>query len=125
MQEYRAAAAGDARRAVVIDFDNEIIEGVVAPESVAAATGIQPDRLVVMATQRVFTPGVFRQDGANRQKCTRPWVAVGAPPQPARPERAFWGPAIAFPLVGPDASAPQRDWYGLPAGHEPSPARIA
>ena len=49
MQEYRAAAAPDTRRAVVIDLDDEIIEMVVAPEPVAAAAAIQPDRLVVVA----------------------------------------------------------------------------
>ena len=36
MQEYRAAAAGDARRVVVIDLDNEIIEMIVAREPITA-----------------------------------------------------------------------------------------
>src|SRR5260370_11581323 len=58
MQEYRAAAAGDARGAVVIDLDNEIIEMVVARQSIAAATGFEPYRPVVMAALRSFAPGV-------------------------------------------------------------------
>ena len=39
MDEHRAAAAGDARARVVVDFDNEIIEMIVAPEPVA---GLDP-----------------------------------------------------------------------------------
>ena len=35
MQKYRAAEAGDARRSIVIDLDNEIIQVVVAGEPVA------------------------------------------------------------------------------------------
>src|ERR1035437_754825 len=125
MREYAAAAAGDAGRAVVIDLDDEIIEVVVALEPVAAVLAVQPHRLVVMAAQGIFAPGVFGPDDANRQKCTRPRVAVGAPPQSPWPERAFWRPAIAVALVGPDAAAPERDRHGLPAGGQPALARIA
>ena len=80
MQEYRAAAALDARGSVVIDLDNEIVEVIVAGESIAVATWLQPYRLVVVAACGVFTPGVFRLDGVNGQEGARPWVAVGAPP---------------------------------------------
>src|ERR1700736_483077 len=125
MQEYRAAAAGDARGTVVIDLDNKIIEVIVALEPIAAAIAIQPHRLVVMAAPGVFAPGVFRSDSANRQKCMRPRVAVGAPPQLPGPERAFWGPAIALALVGPDSAAPERDRYRSPARGQPAPAWIA
>src|SRR4030088_3095559 len=76
MQEYRAAAAGNARRTVVIDLDNKIIEVIVALEPIAAAIAIQPHWLVVMAAPGVFAPGVFGSDSANRQKCTRSRVAV-------------------------------------------------
>jgi len=65
MQEYRAAAAGDARGAVMIDLDNEIIEVVVARESIGAATGLEPYRLVVMAALRIFAPGVHGPNGAD------------------------------------------------------------
>src|SRR5258707_1158389 len=108
MQEHRAAAALDAGRAVVVDLDNEIVEVVVAPQPVAAAIAVQPHRSVVMSACGVFTPGVFRPYGADGQKCARPRMAVGAPPQLPRPERAFRGPSVALALVGPDAAAPQR-----------------
>src|ERR1700704_4477675 len=125
MQEYRAAATGDARRTVVIDLDNKIIEVIVALEPIAAAIAIQPHRLVVMAAPGGFAPSVFGADSANPQKSTRPRVAVGAPPQLPGPERAFWGPAVALALVGPDSAAPERDRDGLAAHGQPAPARIA
>ena len=98
MQEYRAAAAGDARRAVVVDLDNKIVEMVVTLEPVAAAIAIQPYRLVVVSARRVFAPGVLGPDGPNRQECPRPRMTVGAPPQLPWPKRASWGPAVAFAL---------------------------
>ena len=125
MQEYRAAAPLDARLGVVIDLDNEIIEMIVAPEPVAALLAIQPHRLVVIAAPGIFAPGVVRLDGANRQKSAGTWMAVGAPPQLPRPERAFRGPAIAFALIGPDAATPKCDGHYLAACHQPAPARIA
>ena len=125
MQEDGTAAAGDTRRAIVIDLDNKIVEMIVTLESVAAAIAIQPHRLIVVAAVGIFAPGVLRPDGANRQKCTRPRVAIGTPPQLPGPERAFWGSAIAFALVRPDAAAPEGDRDGLPAPGQPAPARVA
>jgi len=125
MQEYRAAAAGDARGAVVIDLDNEIIEVVVACQSIAAATGLEPYRLIVMAALRIFAPGVRGPNGADGQECAWPRVAVGTPPQLPGPKGALRGSAIAFALVGPDAAAPKGDRYGLPVGGKPAPAPVA
>jgi hypothetical protein len=125
MQEYRAAATGDARRGVVIDLDNEIVEVIVALEPIAAAIAIQPYRPVVVAAVRVLAPGILRPDGASRQEGLRPRMPVGAPPQSPRPEAAFRGPAVAFALVGDDSPASQCDRDGLPAGCKPAPAGIA
>ena len=125
MQEYRAAAAGNARRGVVIDLDDEIVEMVVAPEPIATVIAIQPYRPVVMAAVGVLAPGVLRPDGANGQEGMRPRVSVGAPPQSPRPEGAFWGSAIALTLVGDDSAAPKGDWDRLPASDKPAPAGIA
>jgi len=125
VQEYRAATPGDARRAVVIDLDDKIVEMIVAPEPVAALAAIPPHRLIVVAALRIFTPGVVGPDGANRQERTRPRMAVGAPPQLPGPEDASWSSAIAFALVGPDTAAPKGNREGLPACGQPAPARIA
>src|SRR6266403_5558352 len=98
MQEYRAATAGDTRRAVVIDLDDESVEMIIALEPVTATVAIPPHRLIVMAALRIFAPGVVGPDGANRQESARPRMAVGAPPQLPGPEGAPWGSAIAFTL---------------------------
>jgi len=125
MQKYRAATAGDARRPVVIDLDEKIVEMIVALEPVTALVAIPPHRLIVMAAPRIFAPGVFGPDGANRQESTRPRMAVRAPPQLAGPEGASRGSAIAFTLVGPDAAAPKGDGNDLPACGQPAAPRIA
>jgi hypothetical protein len=77
-----------------------------------------------MAALRIFAPGVFGPNGANRQESTRPRMAVGAPPQLPGPEGASWGSAIAFTLVSPDAAAPKGNRDGLPARGQPAPTRI-
>ena len=109
----------------MIDLDNEIVEVIVARESIAAAISVEPHWLVVVAAPWIFAPGVLLADGANWQKCPRPRVAVGTPPQLPGPKRAFGACAIALPLVRPDSAAPERDWYGSPVGRQPTPARIA
>ena len=60
MQEYRAAAACDARRAVVIDLDDKIIEVVVTPQPVAADGLVQPDRLMRVFSKDKKPEGGFR-----------------------------------------------------------------
>ena len=86
---------------VVIDLDNEIIEMVVAREPIAALRAIQPHRLVVMATGGIFAPGVFGPDRANREKCVRPRMAVGAPPQPAVAGTCLSGSRHRLPACWP------------------------
>ena len=76
MQEHGAATAGNARTKIVIDLDDEVVEVVLPCQPVAGLVIDQPDRLVVTAVVRIFAPGVFGPDGAKRQKCLWPWVAV-------------------------------------------------
>jgi hypothetical protein len=125
MQEYRAAAPGDARRAVVVDLDNKIVEMVVTLEPIAAAIAIQPYRVIVVSARRVFAPGVIGPNGPNRQECPRLRVTVSAPPQLPWPKRASWSPAVAFALIDPDAAATECDRHGLPVGGQPASAGIA
>src|SRR6266404_186266 len=125
MQEYRAAAALDARGIVVVDLDNEIVNMIVPPQSIAVTAALKPNRLVVMPAFRVFAPGIFRSDGTNRQECARPWVTIGAPPQLPWPERAPGGAAIAFALVGLDSAASKCDGHRLPASRQPALTWIA
>src|ERR1700744_5029927 len=80
MEEHRAASACDTRRDIVIDFDNEVVELIVARKSIATLIAAELYRLIVMAAGRVFAPGVVRLDGANRQESFGLRVTVGAPP---------------------------------------------
>ena len=79
MQEHGAATAGYPWAGVVIDFDDEIIEVVLARQPVAGLVANQADGLIVMAVPWVLAPGVLRADGADRKQRRRPWMAVGAP----------------------------------------------
>src|ERR1700733_4817822 len=124
MKEHRTAAAGNRGLRVVIDLDDEIVEMIVAPESVAAIIISECERPVVMAAQRVFTPGVLWADGANRQKRVRSRRTVGAPPQLPWPESPLWGPAVPLALVRDDSAPPQGDRDGIRAGREPAPTGV-
>src|ERR1700752_1432337 len=112
MQEYRAAAAGYPRACVVVDFDNEIIEMILPPEPVAGLTGRHLDRPVVAAVGGVLAPGVGARDASDRQHGGRPRMAVSAPPEPNRAERAARGAAVALPLVRQNAASPERNRPG-------------
>src|SRR5437588_9056182 len=65
MDEHRAAAPGHARPGVVINFDNKIIELIIAPEPVAGASGRDFDMPVVAPISRVLAPGVAGTDRAR------------------------------------------------------------
>src|SRR5258708_13901052 len=101
MQEYRAAAAGDARGSVVIDLDDEIVEVVVAPEPVAAAIAVEPNRLIIMAVPRVFPPGVLRPEVPNREMAGRCWGSLPWPPHAPRPDNSLPAPSPALALLRP------------------------
>ena len=62
----------------MIDLDNEIIEMVVALESIAAVIGAQPSRLVVVAAVGIFTPGILGPDRPAGQESAWSGMAVGA-----------------------------------------------
>ena len=80
MQEHGAAAPGDARRGIVVDLDDEVVEMILAPQPVAGLAARETNRLVVMAVGRVFAPGILGTNRANRQEGLGPDMTVGAPP---------------------------------------------
>src|SRR5262245_8919615 len=125
MQEYGAAAAGNAGARVVVDLDNEIVEVVLAPQAVARLAAFEPNRLVVMAVGRVFAPGILAADRAHRQKAFRADMAVGTPPQLPGMEGAAGGAAVALALVGPDAAPAERDRDGQISCRQPATAGVA
>src|SRR6201996_8321296 len=101
MQENGTAATGDARRGIVVNLDDVIVQMIVTGESVASLILREPQRPVIMPARGIFAPGVVGPDGANRQHCSRPRMPVGAPPEPLRVESAQRGTTVAFPFVGP------------------------
>jgi len=126
MDEDRTAQPGDARPAVVIDLDHEIVEAVVAAEPVAWFIGRAPEMAVIAPIRRVLAPGIVRGDPTRRQQCARPGQPVGSPPQPQRTKPAGRRAAIAFALCCPDSGAAERHRDRSAAGEEPAlqaPAR--
>ena len=125
VDEDRAAAAGDARPAVVVDFNDEVVERVLPPQPVGAAALWNSDRPIVGPVARVFAPAVVRSDSPCWQEGPRLRSPVGTPPQPDRAEMAARGAAIAFALVGSDSTAAERHRQGQRACERYSPLAVA
>lgn len=125
MKKDSAAAPGDARRCVVIDLDDEIVEMVVARQSVDTAGIVQLDWPVVMTVVWIFAPAVVRVNRPNGQSGRGPDVPVSSPPQPQRVKNASRGAAIAFSLVGENAATAESDGKGLLAKRHPAALTVA
>src|SRR4051794_8702126 len=103
MDEDGAAASLNAGPRVVVEFDDEIIRVVGAGQPIRIAGGRELDGPIVMAVGGILAPGIVLFDTPRRQQRRRSRVALGAPPQPLKPERAARRAAVAFALVGLDA----------------------
>ena len=68
VDEYRAAAAGDAGPGIVVDLDDQVVEPVVTAEPVAWFIGRAPERPVIAPIRRVLAPGVVRRDRRTGSK---------------------------------------------------------
>jgi DNA-binding response OmpR family regulator len=112
MHEYGAAASRNARAGVVIDLDDEVVEAVIAPQSIAWFIGRADEGPIVPAIDGIIAPCEPWGDAARRQQGPRPQEAVGPPPQAEQAKAAARGPAVAFSLVGADARSPQDDRHG-------------
>src|SRR6266545_3609572 len=80
VQEHRAAAPGHPRSGIVVDLDDQVVKGVVAPEPVAWFIGRPPERPVVAPIPGIFTPSHLRVDAPGGQERARLGVAIGPPP---------------------------------------------
>jgi hypothetical protein len=80
VDEHGAAATGNPGPRVVIEFEKNVVEGVVAPEAVAWFIGRPPERAVIAPISRIFTPGVGGADPAKGERCPRARKAIGPPP---------------------------------------------
>ena len=131
MKEDGAAMASNARTPIVIDFDDQVVEAILAPEPVPWFIGRQPKRSIVAAVSRILTPGKFGRDprSGNRVSGRAPrsarhhsWTArnwprgVAASPSrlsarsPVRPSatRTDRPPTISTPCVGAPGRARTR-----------------
>lgn len=125
VDEYGAAAVGDARPRVVVDLHDEIIEVILPPQPVAGRSLDEPNGPVVAPVGRVLAPGVRRANPSHRQ--ARAWAraAVGPPPHAQRAETAARGRSVAFDFIRLDAAAPERHLQTQRPGDEPSPAPVS
>jgi len=107
MKEDGAAAAGHARPRVMVDFDDQIVEGIVPAKAVAWFIGRPAECLVIAAVRGVLAPGVVVPYPAHRQQRSRPSQAIGPPPQAdgVKPARRRATVALAFERL--DAGAAQ------------------
>jgi hypothetical protein len=116
-----AAAPRHARAAIVVEFDDQIVEPIVSPQAIAGFAGAAPDRPIVAAIGGVFAPGIIRADWTRGKESSRMKAPIGAPPQPPKPESAARRCAVAFTFVGADARPPERDRQRKLPGDQDAP----
>jgi hypothetical protein len=120
VQEYGAAPAGDPWPGIVVDFDDQVVERVVATEPVAWFSGRPAEGPIVTAVMRVFAPSVGWTDPAPGKPGLQVRQPIGTPPQPDRMKPAVRGAAIAFALIGLDAAPAERDRDDQGSGKKPA-----
>ncbi len=121
VNEDGAAAPRYARSRIVVDFNDKIVEIVVATQPVAWFIGRPMKRPVIAAVGRVLAPSVVEADRAHGQECPRPSQTIGPPPQPDRMKSAGRSAAVALALVGLDPAAAERyPQRPLGSGYQPT-----
>src|SRR5215204_4056888 len=118
MQKNRAAASGNPWARVVVELDDQIVEMIIPPQSIAGFTGRAAERPVVAAIAGILGPGEIGRDAPDRQQGARPRRAIRPPPQPYQPKPTARRGAVALAFVGPNASAPEHGRNGEPAGKD-------
>ena len=108
MDKHRTAVPRHAGLCVVVDFNNQIIELIVAPQPVTGAVWRYRDVAIVAPVSWILAPGVARADSPPWEQRDRARHAVGAPPQPPEVKNAARRCAVAFPFVRPNAAATER-----------------
>jgi len=67
MKEYGTARALNARALIVGEYDDDVIQSVIAGDGFAACSKGQPDRPIVVAVARGVAPAIRRPDRVLRQ----------------------------------------------------------
>lgn len=126
VNEDGAAAPRYARSQIVVDFNDKIVEIVIATQPVAWFIGRPMKWPVIAAVGGVLAPSVVEADRTHGQECPRPSQTIGSPPQPNRMKAAGRGAAIALALAGLDPTAAQRNpQRPLGSGYQPPPGAAA
>jgi hypothetical protein len=121
VNEDGAAAPRRARPRIVVDFDDKIIEFVIAAKPIAWFTGRPVKWPVIAAVGWVLAPSVVEADRTHRQECSRPSQTIGPPPQPDWTKPPGGRAAVAFALIGLDSGATERHPHWPPgAGYQPT-----
>lgn len=125
MDEDCAAASGNSRARVVIDFDDDVIQMILPPKPVAWFTGRPPKGAVIKPVAGVLAPYIGPADGADRKLGQRTRQAIRPPPQSHGAKAPAWRPAITFALIGPDSGTPERDRHAPRPGADKALRRPA
>ena len=107
MQEHSAAPAGNPGSGIVVDLDDDVVQGVVTPEAVAWFIGRTFKRPIVAAVAGVFAPCDAAIDAGCRQQGWRLRATIGSPPQPPQAEPAPWRGPVTFTLIGANPGSAQ------------------
>ncbi|MCW2315831.1 hypothetical protein M2322_001375 [Rhodoblastus acidophilus] len=106
MKKDRAAAPAHARFQIVIHHADDVVESVVAPQTLGAVRRRQTHRPIIGARGGIVAPAVARRERAGARPAEGP--AVG-PPQPAeQSEAAERRHAVALAALHADPAAAER-----------------
>ena len=110
MNEDCATAARDTWPRIVVDLDDQVVEVIVAPKSVAWFIGRAAERAVVTSIFGIFTPSSMWIDPPYWKTCAWPQVAIRPPPHTDQAKSPARGGAVTLALVRPYARAAEHDW---------------
>jgi len=103
MKKDSAAATYGARRDIIIQYADDIVEAILTPEIFAGASRGKAHKAVVIARGRVVAPAVARPDAALAGEAAAPAVQS---PQPSQDFQApHGGHAVAFPAFDAETAA--------------------
>ena len=125
MDEDRAAASGNSRTDIVIDFDDDVVQAIPPPKPVAWFTGRPPKGAIITPVAGILAPCIGRADAADRKLGQRTRQAVRPPPQSHGVKVPARRSAVAFALIGPDTGTPERDRHAPRTGTDKALRRPA
>lgn len=108
VHEDGAALAADARDAVMVKHNDDVVDAIVAPQAFGARAIGMTDEPVVVAILRVVAPAIVDADCPHRKTRCRPAGGNGVKKHFDHCEPAQGRAAVAFPLARHHATAAER-----------------